>query len=46
MHIYYLFVGMYCLNMLAMALEIAMERPAYEDIATKVFLSLFSFLLS
>eukprot|EP00026_Physarum_polycephalum_P002385 Phypoly_transcript_02391.p1 GENE.Phypoly_transcript_02391~~Phypoly_transcript_02391.p1 ORF type:complete len:914 (-),score=147.31 Phypoly_transcript_02391:97-2814(-) len=28
-------MGMYCLNMLAMALEIAMERPAYEDIATK-----------
>lgn len=29
--------GMYCLNMLAIALEIAMERPVYEDIATKVF---------
>lgn len=28
-------MGMYCLNMLAIALEIAMERPAYEDIATK-----------
>ena len=28
---------MYCLNMLAMALELARIRPAYEDVATKFF---------
>ncbi len=28
---------MYCLNMLAMALELARVRPAYEDVATKFF---------
>jgi hypothetical protein len=30
-------MGMYCLNMLAMALELAGEDPAYEDVATKFF---------
>ncbi len=30
-------MGMYCLNMLAMALELARVRPAYEDVATKFF---------
>ena len=30
-------MGMYCLNMLAMALELACTRPAYEDMATKFF---------
>jgi hypothetical protein len=30
-------MGMYCLNMLAMALELARTRPAYEDVATKFF---------
>jgi hypothetical protein len=30
-------MGIYCLNMLAMALELAQENPAYEDIATKFF---------
>ncbi|MEM9666237.1 MAG: glucosidase [Bacteroidota bacterium] len=30
-------MGMYCLNMLAMALELAREKPAYEDVATKFF---------
>ena len=30
-------MGMYCLNMLAMALELARTRPAYEDMATKFF---------
>jgi Glycosyl hydrolase family 63 C-terminal domain len=30
-------MGMYCLNMLAIALELARTRPAYEDIATKFF---------
>jgi hypothetical protein len=30
-------MGMYCLNMLAMALELAREDPAYEDVATKFF---------
>ncbi|EGG14237.1 hypothetical protein DFA_12007 [Cavenderia fasciculata] len=28
-------IGFYCLNMLAISLEIAKERPAYESIATK-----------
>src|SRR5207237_1696905 len=30
-------MGMYCLNMLAMALELAREDPAYEDVASKFF---------
>jgi hypothetical protein len=30
-------MGMYCLTMLAMALELARTRPAYEDVATKFF---------
>ena len=30
-------MGMYCLNMLAIALELAQENPAYEDIASKFF---------
>jgi hypothetical protein len=30
-------MGIYCLNMLAMALELAQENPAYEDVATKFF---------
>src|SRR5215471_2517543 len=30
-------MGMYCLNMLAIALELARENPAYEDVATKFF---------
>jgi len=30
-------MGMYCLNMLAMALELAQTHPAYEDMATKFF---------
>ena len=30
-------MGMYCLNMLAMALELARENPAYVDVATKFF---------
>ena len=30
-------MGMYCLNMLAIALELARTRPAYESIATKFF---------
>jgi len=30
-------MGMYCLNMLAMALELAKTKPAYEDVATKFF---------
>jgi hypothetical protein len=30
-------MGMYCLNMLAMALELARHKPAYEDVATKFF---------
>jgi hypothetical protein len=30
-------MGMYCLNMLAMALELARENPAYEDLASKFF---------
>ena len=30
-------MGMYCLNMLAMALELAKIKPAYEDVATKFF---------
>ena len=28
---------MYCLNMLAIALELAATEPAYEDMATKFF---------
>ena len=28
---------MYCLNMLAIALELAHEDPAYEDVASKFF---------
>ncbi len=30
-------MGMYCLNMLAIALELARHQPAYEDMATKFF---------
>ena len=30
-------MAMYCLNMLAMALELARTDPAYEDVATKFF---------
>ncbi|MBI3606604.1 MAG: glucosidase [Nitrospirae bacterium] len=30
-------MGMYCLNMLAIALELAQENSAYEDVATKFF---------
>ena len=30
-------MGMYCLNMLAMALELARQDPAYEDVASKFF---------
>jgi hypothetical protein len=30
-------MGMYCLNMLAIALELSREEPAYEDVATKFF---------
>jgi hypothetical protein len=30
-------MGMYCLNMLAIALELARHNPAYEDTATKFF---------
>ncbi len=30
-------MGMYCLNMLTIALELARENPAYEDVATKFF---------
>jgi hypothetical protein len=30
-------MAMYCLNMLAIALELAKENPVYEDIATKFF---------
>ena len=30
-------MGMYCLNMLAIALELARDNPAYEDLASKFF---------
>ncbi len=30
-------MGMFCLNMLTMALELAQENPVYEDMATKFF---------
>ncbi|NEO65794.1 MAG: glucosidase, partial [Moorea sp. SIO4G2] len=30
-------MGMYCLNMLTIALELALENPVYEDMATKFF---------
>ncbi|MEO1127751.1 MAG: glucosidase [Cyanobacteria bacterium J06639_16] len=30
-------MAMYCLNMLTIALELAMENPVYEDMATKFF---------
>ena len=30
-------MGMYCLNMLAIALELARQDPVYEDVATKFF---------
>jgi hypothetical protein len=30
-------MGMYCLNMLAMAMELARKDPAYEDVASKFF---------
>ncbi|MBI2997327.1 MAG: glucosidase [Deltaproteobacteria bacterium] len=30
-------MGMYCLNMLAIALELARENPSYEDVASKFF---------
>jgi Glycosyl hydrolase family 63 C-terminal domain len=30
-------MGMYCLNMLAIALELSQSNPAYEDIASKFF---------
>jgi hypothetical protein len=30
-------MGMYCLNLLGIALELALDNPVYEDIATKFF---------
>ncbi len=30
-------MGMYCMNMLSIAIELALEKPAYEDIASKFF---------
>lgn len=30
-------MAMYCLNMLAIAFELAQENPAYQDIASKFF---------
>jgi len=30
-------MGMYCLNLMAIALELARTKPAYEDVATKFF---------
>src|SRR5207245_4669061 len=30
-------MAMYCLNMLAIALELSAENPAYEDVASKFF---------
>jgi len=30
-------MGMYCLNMLEMAIEIALEDPSFEDVATKFY---------
>jgi hypothetical protein len=30
-------MGMYCLNMLAIALQLAVDDPAYEDVASKFF---------
>jgi hypothetical protein len=30
-------MGMYCLNMLAIAIELARSKAAYEDVATKFF---------
>jgi hypothetical protein len=30
-------MGMYCLNLLTMALELAKENPSYQDVATKFF---------
>ena len=30
-------MAMFCLNMLAMAMELAVENPAYEDVASKFF---------
>jgi len=30
-------MGMYCLNMLAIALELAKDNPTYEDVASKFF---------
>ena len=30
-------MGMYCLNMMSIALELAKENPAYEDVASKFF---------
>ncbi len=30
-------MGMYCLNMMAIALELARDTPAYEDVASKFF---------
>ncbi len=30
-------MGMYCLNMMTIALELARENPAYEDVASKFF---------
>jgi hypothetical protein len=30
-------MGMYCLNLMRMAIELALHNPAYEDVATKFF---------
>ena len=30
-------MGMYCLNMLAIVLELAKDDPVYEDVASKFF---------
>jgi Glycosyl hydrolase family 63 C-terminal domain len=36
-------MGFFCLNMMAMALELAVEKPAYEDVASK-FLEHFTYI--